>query len=177
MSETVVSDYLDAVGPYPAEVPKLTGEVYGWIAHYPRPRLPGRCMAVMAAFHNLRDPHLVEDIGRPLPKSGGLLVVVRQVWQTEGPEPRMIEASIEWTTEFGTSAPREVEDPLVEKLTFDHARMGQDRMWPGSQRAGMLWADRSFGVGPAKPYFARYDAHGWVEGDEPSGFRAFVRRF
>ena len=134
-------------------------------------------MAVMAAFHNLRDPHLVEEYDRPFPESGGLLVVVRQVWQTDGAKPRMIEASIEWTTAFGTSVPREVADPLVEELTLDHARMGQDRLWPGTRRAGMLWADRSFGVGPAKPYFARYDMDGWVEGDEPEGLRAFVRRF
>ena len=138
-------------------------------------------MAIMTAFHNLPDPHMVEERGTDFPKQGALMVVVRQVWQLNVENPRLIEASVEWTTEFDTGQAVVrlglIEDFTAAELTLDLARSGQDCNWPGTRRKGLFFCDQSLGQGEPKPYYATYTETEWTASEPIDGLVEFVSRF
>jgi hypothetical protein len=141
-----------------------------YAAHYPRRDLPGRCIGIQVSFHDLADP-MVEDDGpaaeefaqslRERFQAPGMLFEIRQVWQLDGAEPRLIEATLELTDKFDRLMKRNpvlgyLGDPDVEKITFDKARGSHFAAHGGGHRRGLLWVDKSFGVGAPDPWSASY---------------------
>ena len=140
------------------------------IAHYPRPELPGKCFALVVAFHTMPDPNVVEEQMkferymlelRDLGRADGLIFEIRQVWQTEGGEPRLIEATVDYTNRFFSVRQRHLGgsyfgDEQCGLITCDSTRGGHFAMYGGGHRRGLLWCDRSFGLGEPDPYSIAY---------------------
>jgi hypothetical protein len=141
-----------------------------FVSHYPRPDLPGRCFAVVAALHDLPDPFLVADESAfddflaflyDKQETVGTLFEVRQVWQTAGGEPRLIEATVEVTTRFRVFREREVParlfgDERAARITCDFLRGQHFDKYGGGTRCGLIWCDRSFGIGRLDPWSSAY---------------------
>ncbi len=208
-----MSAYLDAVGAFPTDLehdpiaaelaqvfralPAQSEQMRGVVSHYPRRDLPGKCVAITTVFHTLPDEHIMEDmpgVQRLLLRLGdgrataGMLFEVRQVWQTEGDEPRLIEATVEVTDRFRSRAMRDIHTGLfrngaVNRITIDMTRAGHLSKYGGGTRRGLIWCDRSFGIGQPRPYSAAYRIrpHSEVRLDlDPqavTALREFVTRF
>lgn len=140
------------------------------VSHYPRPDLPGKCFALVTAFYDVPDPHIVQHQpsyqgflmrdrrGRPL---HGAILEVRQVWQTEDGEPRLIEATVEVTDGLTAPGDRALTSNLfrnarVSDLTCDKTRGGHFAVYGHGDRRGWIWCDLSFGVGATQPWSAAY---------------------
>jgi hypothetical protein len=177
----------------------------GWVAQIPRNDLPGRCVSIVSAFHNLPDPHVEEEVahyedfqerGTSGKNTRLMIFVVTQVWQTEGLEPKLIGAGIEAVTEFDprstTSLRRALQTGLrsapqagdaVTRILCDSSRDGRNDLWGGSSRIGMLWADRSYGLLEARDFSAAYRMDGKTEltaklpADVLAALRSFVVRY
>lgn len=174
----------------------------GWVAQIPRNDLPGRCVSIVSAFHNLPDPHVEEEVnyyedflerGTTAVNKRLMLFVVTQVWQTEvsqtgGGKPRLIGAGIEAVTEFDPRAPTNLEDALrggaaATRILCDSSRTGRNDLWGGSRRIGMFWADRSYGLLDTKDSSAAYRMDGKttltpdLPADVVAALRAFVIRY
>ncbi|MEM8882516.1 MAG: hypothetical protein AAGD14_00435 [Planctomycetota bacterium] len=141
------------------------------VAHYPRPDLPGRCVAVVTAIHTLPEPHIEEDQDllrhyyrgmRKRRPYAGMLFEVRQVWQTEGGTPRLIEATIDLSEGFVAPARYRgfvalLGDARALRITEDITRSGHFHMYGADRRGGLLWCDRSYGLGEPEPFMAEYE--------------------
>jgi hypothetical protein len=169
----------------------------GFVAHVPRPDLPGKCFGVVATFHDLPDPFLVEDVGASneflaclydKAETKGLLFEVRQVWQTAGGEPRLIEATLEVTSRLREFRLRNIPsgffgDDHVEQVTCDPLRGGHFESYGGGTRCGFIWCDRSFGIGAAQPWSAAYrvfpnrEVRTDLPGELVAALQEFVTRF
>ena len=153
-----------------ADLHRRAPSLKAFVSYYPRRDLPGRCVAIQTVFHDLPDPMIendgeaAEQFARDLHDhffAPGMLFEVRQVWQLEGDRPRLIEATVELTDEFERLMERNVPksmfgDADVERITCDIARGGHFRPFGGGARRGLLWVDRSFGIGQARPWSAAY---------------------
>ena len=140
------------------------------VTHYPRPDLPGRCFALVVAFHDLPDPHIVQDRARYRrflmrdgrePPMSGVLFEVRQVWQTAGGAPRLIEATVEVTDRLTAAGGRNFGSSMfsnarVSEITCDITRGGHFGQYGRGTRRGLIWCDRSQGIGPPEPWSAAY---------------------
>ena len=180
-----------------ASLPARGSALRGLIVHYPRPDLPGKCAAIVTTFHDLPDFTIAEDLeefgrytnelaaGHPKP---GMLFEVRQVWQMEGAEPRLIEATIELSDNLRTLAPRRLapdffRDSMVQKISVDAMRGGHFEYAGGGDRRCVTWCDRSAGIGPAKPWSAAYRVRPKREFSKPlnpaivTALKEFVSRF
>jgi hypothetical protein len=169
----------------------------GFVAHVPRPDLPGKCFGIVAAFHDLPDPFLAadqnayEDFQARLydrAETPGMLFEVRQVWQTAGGKPRLIEATVEVTSRFREFRLREIPrgffpDSRVEQVTCDPLRGGHFEFYGGGMRCGFIWCDRSLGIGEAQPWSAAYrvfpnrDVRTDLPGELVTALQEFVTRF
>ena len=141
-----------------------------FVSYYPRKDLPGKCVGIQVVFHDLPDPMVADDVAaaeqfaRDLCehfRAPGMLFEVRQTWQLDGPRPRLIEATVELTDDFDQIAHRDVprgffEDPAVERITCDRTRGGHFSPFGGGARRGMIWVDRSVGLGEPRPWSASY---------------------
>ena len=168
-----------------------------FVAHYPQADLPGRCVGVLVVIHDLPDPMVRNDLGaaeefaRALHErfaAPGRLLEIRQVWQLAGERPRMIEATIELTDQFDRLMHRKPPigyfgDDDVERITFDRARGAHFSPFGGGARRGLLWTDRSCGLGESDPYSAAYRMRPARTPDAPlspavaEALREFIRRF
>ena len=139
-------------------------------AHYPRAELPGRCIGIVVTLHDLPDPMVEDDViaaeqfARSLHENfeaDGMLLEVRQIWQLDGDRPRLIEATIELTDQFDRIMSRVPPsgyfgDPGIERITFDKTRGGHFGPFGGGARRGLLWVDRSCGIGEPDSWSATY---------------------
>ena len=180
-----------------ATIRERTGEFKVVAMHFPRPDLPGRCVGVQVIFHDVPDPMVEDDaaaadeFARALHErfhAPGMLLEIRQIWQLEGSEPRLIEATMELTDQFDRLMRR---DPprgyfglqAVEKITFDQARGGHFAAFGGGQRRGLLWVDRACGIGEPDPWSAAYEMRPARTPDAPlpphvvEALQEFVKRF
>ncbi len=182
-----MTDYLKAVGAFPtaqaggnaiaaelagiyAALPARQSVLRANVTHYPRNDLPGKCFGVVTAFHDLPDFTIAEDLesftkhldglrsGREMP---GSIFEVRQVWQMAGDEPRLIEATVEFSDRFASLAPRRLApgffpDKDVQKISADQMRGGHFEHAGGGVRRGIIWCDRSMGLGKPRPWSAAY---------------------
>ena len=176
---------MDTVGPFPdahsdpivavlaTALARLRGRetsLRALVTHYPREDLAGRCVAIVTAFHDLPDSTVAEDeaafvefvsaLRRGIPASGTLFEV-RQVWQLAGAQPRLIEATVDLTDAFNTFTPRYLPegtfpDEAVHAITADVTRGGHFEYAGGGTRRGIIWCDRSMGLGEPRPWSAVY---------------------
>jgi hypothetical protein len=169
----------------------------GWVAQIPRIDLPGRCVSIVSAFHNLPDPHVEEEVafyedflqsGKTRKNRRLLLFVVTQVWQTESGTPKLIGAGIEAVTEFTRQETTNLESVLraekaVVDILCDSSRNGRNDLWGGSSRTGLLWADRSYGLLESKDFSAAYRMDGTTDitldlpADVLAALQSFVVRY
>ncbi len=202
---------MDAIGPFPgahagrvaAELASAFAQLRGrpeslraLVTHYAREDLAGRCVAIVTAFHDLPDNTVTEDeaafaefvsaLQRGIP-TPGMLLEVRQVWQLAGSQPRLIEATVELTDAFDTFTPRHVfegtfPDEAVQAITADITRGGHFEYAGGGARRGIIWCDRSMGLGEPRPWSAAYrlrPAREFGEALDPEfveALKQFVRR-
>ena len=203
---------MDAIGPFPgahagrvaAELASAFARLRGrpeslraLVTHYPRDDLAGSCVAIVTAFHDLPDHTVAEDeaafaefvsaLRRGVP-TPGMLFEVRQVWQLAGSQPRLIEATVELTDAFNTFTPRHVldgtfPDEAVQAITADVMRGGHFEYAGGGARRGIIWCDRSMGLGEPRPWSAAYRLRPKREFGDPldpelvRALKQFVRRF
>lgn len=140
------------------------------VTHYPRKDLAGTCVAIVVVIHDLPDETVREDQeafqkftsklehGRGMP---GRLFEVRQVWQLAGQQPRLIEATVELTDQFVSLSQRHIvdgffPDATVHKISADVTRGGHFEYAGGGTRRGIIWCDRSMGIGEPRPWSAAY---------------------
>ena len=133
--------------------------------HYPRPELPGRCVALVVNFYTVPDAFVVEDeplLGefaeaiRRNERPEGLIVQIAKTWQLQGDRARLIETVVDVTRDFRAEAPRWADwsflgDSRAERMTNDAQRGGHFMPYGGGDRLGVGWWDRSFGLGGAEP--------------------------
>jgi len=209
-----VTDYLKAVGAFPrvpadgnaiatelaeiyAALPARQSVLRANVTHYPRSDLPGKCFGIVTAFHDLPDFTIAEDLesfgkylnalrrGREMP---GSIFEVRQVWQMAGDEPRLIEATVEFSDRFASLARRRFApgffaDKDVQKISADQMRGGHFEHAGGGVRRGIMWCDRSMGVGEPRPWSAAYrvspkrEFSGALDPELVTALKRFVSRF
>jgi len=136
--------------------------------HYPRDLPGGRAVTLHATIYSVPDlffdAKLVEatnavrqgDEPRPVP---GALLDVRKTWLLGKAGPRLVEASIEATTEVrnfprGPRLGALLEDASVRHLAQDEVSMAHFEMYAGD-RAGLAWFDRAC-EGPPDPLAIAY---------------------
>ena len=208
--DEVVPTYLNAIGIFPSfpagrspivdelrthsdAIRRAATGMRGWVEQIPRDDLPGSCVTIVSAFHNLPDPHVEEEMkafegfasrGRWTRRSRQILFLVTQVWQDKGAEPKLIGAGIEVVTAFekgrdANSASTLRTDEASAKILFDPDRSGRNKIWGGSRRVGAYWVDRSYGLGELSPVSGAYEL-----GDQarlikplPSDIHAALRTF
>ena len=166
-------------------------------AHYARVDLPGRCIGIQVVFHNVPDPMVADDavaaeeFARSLRDTfgaPGMMFEIRQIWQLDGAQPRLIEAMVELTDDFDRLMQRQPPlgyfgDRAVDRITLDKARGGHFAAFGGGQRRGLLWVDRSLGIGTPDPWSSDYRLRPARVPDSPlppevvQALREFVKRF
>lgn len=189
------SEAADVVRKTASEVRAAARGMRGWVAQIPRLDLPGRCVSIVTAFHNLPDPHLEEERAfyedfqeRGTVRNKRLvLFVATQVWQTETDDgaPRLIGANLEVVSEFDPRNPNELRNMLrshaaAEKILCDPSRLGRQDLWGGSQRTGILWVDRSYGLLEPMDFAASYDSDALtpeLPADITAALKAFAVRY
>ena len=189
------SEAADVVRKTVTEIRAAARGMRGWVAQIPRTDLPGRCVSIVTAFHNLPDPHLEEErsVYENFEQHGRVgrkrlvLLVATQVWQTETDDgaPKLIGANLEVVSEFDPRKPNELRNLLrsqaaAEKILCDPSRLGRQDLWGGSKRTGIFWVDRSYGLLEPMDYAASYDNDALtpdLPADITAALKAFVVRY
>jgi hypothetical protein len=129
--------------------------------HYPRDDLPGRCFTIQVTFFTVRDPYF--DDGGLTPELAervkgkvvdGLMFEVRKTYQTKNAQRRLIEAEVEVTEKVGGYFGRKSFPQLsglesVSGFAGDEFFGAHFQLYGGGERRGLVWYDRSFGLGKA----------------------------
>ena len=137
--------------------------------HYPRIDLPGRCFTIQVTFFTVRDPYFDDRMTPELLERikgkviDGLMFEVRKTYQTKNARRHLIEAEVEVSEEvvgyFGRKGFAQLSG-LKSVAGFAHDTFFGAHFQPygGGQRRGLVWFDRSFGLGKADVWTAAFRA-------------------
>ena len=126
-----------------------------------RADLPGDCVTLQATFFTVRDPYF--DDGGLTPelmqkhagkKIDGLMFEVRKTYQIKDGTPRLIEATLDASTELLGHFRRDGSATLfgeksVGRFAIDNFFGAHFHLYGGGDRFGLAWFDRSYGLGKA----------------------------
>ncbi len=138
--------------------------------HYPRIDLPGRCFTIQVTFFTVRDPYfddegltpeLLERIKGKI--IDGLMFEVRKTYQTKNGQRRLIEANVEVSEKvsgyFGRKGfPRLSGEKSLAGFAQDEFFGAHFQPYGGGERRGLVWYDRSFGLGKAAAWAVAFRA-------------------
>ncbi len=122
------------------------------IKHYPRTKVPGRCVTIHVTFYSVPDPRFDEGAPASDGRVEGVLFDVRQTWQLQGAEPVLIEASVEVTTDVRAAGHRRGFASIAKpdgapEWGADPAMGAHFYGYGAGRRYGTVWFDRAAGIG------------------------------
>lgn len=151
-----------------AEGPVGTPPLRIIVRHHPRGEIPGHCVGIQVTVSTIPDPFFDQDLFGPLarnarsgPAVGGVLFDLRKSYQLAGGTPRLIEASLQiqspvrigmQMTMLGMHLP----DEKARGIVSDPASVAHFSMLGGGERRGIVWCDRSAGMGPEDAWSGAY---------------------
>jgi hypothetical protein len=148
--------------------PVGTPPLRAMVKHYPRPEFDGRCVTIQVVFYTVPDPHFDRTVYAAMIREGGLgqevrgaLLEFRKSYRLDGGTPRLFEAEAEAHAEVQLARRRETyagmqPDAEIRQIGIDPAASAHFAEVGGGLRIGLLWMDRSMGVGPARPHACAY---------------------
>jgi len=157
--------------------------------HYPRPDLPGKCIALHATVYTVIDTYFDQerfkhDPAKPDQELRGVIFELRKTYQLEGEKPRLVEALIESHESIHMGRRfilRELIGDKAPKPLADHESSAHFIAYSGGLRFGLVWVDRSAGIGQPAPWARAYSIKGGSMAKRPDARMeqlpaVFVRR-